>query len=81
MPWSPATAKAFQGESMAKLDSAVDMNIDTGGLEPLLSEVIKLFDTSDQISRGFKKLFHVRISPVCWMTRLQDFNCVFCAVP
>jgi hypothetical protein len=56
---------------MAKLDSAVDMNIDTGGLEPLLSEVIKLFDTSDQISRGFKKLFHVRVNPVCRMTRLQ----------
>jgi hypothetical protein len=33
-------------------------NIDTGGLEPLLVEILKLFDTSDQLSRGIKKIFH-----------------------
>jgi len=53
-----ATTRAFQTESMERLDAAESMNIDTGGLEPLLGEIIKLFDTSDQLSRGFKKIFH-----------------------
>lgn len=46
---------------MKKLDNAGSTNIDTGGIEPLLVELIQLFDTSDQISRGFKKIFHVSI--------------------
>lgn len=81
-PFSAATAKAFQGESMEKLDNAVDMNIDTGGLEPLLGEVIKLFDTSDQISRGFKKIFHVsaaltlRIPILCRMYSCRSLGVI-----
>jgi len=53
-----ATTRAFQTESIERLDAAESMNIDTGGLEPLFGEIIKLFDTSDQLSRGFKKIFH-----------------------
>jgi hypothetical protein len=41
-----------------KLLEAEITNIDTGGLEPLLEEILKLFDTSDQLSRGIKKIFH-----------------------
>jgi len=33
-------------------------NLNTGGLEPLLMEMLKLFDTSEQLGRGIKKLFH-----------------------
>lgn len=40
------------------LTAATIANIDTGGLEPLLEEMLKLFDTTEQLGRGIKKLFH-----------------------
>uniref|UniRef100_A0A6U5BNI5 EF-hand domain-containing protein n=1 Tax=Hemiselmis andersenii TaxID=464988 RepID=A0A6U5BNI5_HEMAN len=53
-----ATKLEHQKEAKKRLLEAEQTNIDTGGLEPLLTEMLKLFDTSDQLSRGIKKIFH-----------------------
>jgi hypothetical protein len=53
-----ATAHEDNVMRKGELLEANAANLNTGGLEPLLMEMLKLFDTSEQLGRGIKKLFH-----------------------
>mmetsp|Transcript_39241 Transcript_39241/g.91700 ORF Transcript_39241/g.91700 Transcript_39241/m.91700 type:complete len:683 (-) Transcript_39241:22-2070(-) len=53
-----ATIAHDNKENKLDLLEAQAANIMTGGVDPLIEEVLKLFDCSEQLSRGFKMLFH-----------------------